>query len=301
LTKGTFYFVLKIGEDIIESPDWITHNYSAVSPKIHDKKIMIPLKEVAENLGCTVNVNAKTQTATINLSGEILVPKLADTSQSVVENWAKVSSVHQFLYKNEGFAYAYGYDGKLTIHTPSHQLNIEMKYPLLGDVLSDDEGNFYVVWGKEGQANTDETIWISKYSQTGEHLNTTGFKGESVMGVDGNTKIPFDAGNCTSAIANGQLMVNYAREMYSGHQSNNVISKWGASHPTRVTVTCRIASSVVPPSPTTTRDVNFKNYLFYVSNELTSSQLLCGLDSLLKIESKRVPLYLLLIPENYQV
>src|SRR5690606_34356343 len=38
-----------------------------------------------------------------------------------------------------------------------------------------------------------------------------------------NTKIPFDAGNCVSAIGNGYLMVNYARLMYNGHQSNNVI------------------------------------------------------------------------------
>lgn len=38
------------------------------------------------------------------------------------------------------------------------------------------------------------------------------------------TKIPFDAGNCDVAVNGSLLTVNYAREMYSGHQSNSVFT-----------------------------------------------------------------------------
>jgi len=158
----------------------------------------------------------------IEEKGTLSVPGLANT-QKGVSNWASVSPVQQFSYKDEGFAFAYISDDKLNIVTPNKTLSIATEYPRLGDVVSDDDGNFYVVWGKEGVKNTDQTVFISKYSSEGTPVKTTGFIGESVMGQDGNTKFPFNAGNCVSTIANGYLMVNYARGMYNGHQSNNVV------------------------------------------------------------------------------
>lgn len=147
-----------------------------------------------------------------------------DTQQNKVSNWAEVSPVQQFSYKKEGLAYAYVKDHNLVIVTPSKEWSTEMKYPRLGDVISDDEGNFYIVWGKEGTNNTEQTVFISKYSSQGQHVQTTGFVGAAKMGTDGSTKIPFNHGNCVSVITNGTLMVNYARTMYNGHQSNNVIA-----------------------------------------------------------------------------
>ena len=55
-------------------------------------------------------------------------------------------SCQQFNYKNEGLAYAYVDGNNLKIVTPSKVLTVEMKYPQLGDVISDDNGNFYIVW-----------------------------------------------------------------------------------------------------------------------------------------------------------
>ena len=149
---------------------------------------------------------------------------IVDTQMNFINNWANVSSVQQFAYLNEGLAYAYVINNNLKIVTPSKALSVEMKYPKLGDVISDDDGNFYIVWGKEGTVNTDQTVYISKYTPNGDHIKTASFVGESPMGADGNTKIPFEAGNCATAIKNGVLMVNYARIMYNGHQSNNVIA-----------------------------------------------------------------------------
>ncbi len=149
----------------------------------------------------------------------------ADTNITYAGNYGCVSPVQQFLYTDEGLAYAYEKDGMLEIVTPSKSLSVKMLHSKLGDVISDDDGNFYVVWGDGNKSdNTDtETIFISKYSAAGKPQKTVGFIGKSVMGDDGNTKIPFDAGSCSSAIGDGRLMVNYARTMYSGHQSNNVI------------------------------------------------------------------------------
>ncbi len=148
-----------------------------------------------------------------------------NTNATYINRWAYCSSVQQFLYMDEGLAYAYMKEGMLEIVTPSKHLSVETRYPILGDVISDEDGNFYVVWGKANK--TDEydtdTVFISKYSADGKHKKTTGFEGKSVMGDSGNTKVPFEAGKCVSAIGNGYLMVNYARTMYSGHQSNNVI------------------------------------------------------------------------------
>lgn len=149
---------------------------------------------------------------------------VGNTQVERVNNWARISPVQQFSYLNEGLAYGYESDDNLIIVTPGKELSIEMKYPRLGDVISDDEGNFYIVWGKNGSENTDQTVFVSKYSPAGVHIKTTGFVGEGPMGPDGNTKIPFEAGNCVSTIHNGVLMVNYARTMYNGHQSNNVIA-----------------------------------------------------------------------------
>lgn len=149
---------------------------------------------------------------------------LGDTQMSTISRWASVSNVQQFSYRDEGLGYAYSTGTDLKIVTPGKTLTIDKKYPKLGDVIADDDGNFYIVWGQEGEVNTDVTMFISKYSPSGKHMATTGFVGDSPLDADGNTKIPFHAGNCDSAIHDGVLMVNYAREMYNGHQSNNVIA-----------------------------------------------------------------------------
>lgn len=60
-------------------------------------------------------------------------------------------------------------------------------------MISDNDGNFYIVWGKDGTENTEQTVFISKYSPMGVHIKTTGFVGECIFGPNSNTKIPFSA------------------------------------------------------------------------------------------------------------
>lgn len=198
-------------------------DYLSVAPKVSKGKLMIPLDEVAKKLGCVVKRDKKSKKTKIQPSDGIITTNIWNTSERAVSNWASVSSVHEFLYKEEGLAFAFQNKEKLIITTPNRTLELKMKYPRLGDVISDTDGNLYIVWGQEGSKYTDKTVFISKYSATGEHIKTTGFEGESKMGEDGNTKIPFNHGNCIATIGDGKLMVNYARTMYNGHQSNNVI------------------------------------------------------------------------------
>lgn len=152
---------------------------------------------------------------------------IAKSQAELLYNWATVSNLHQFKYKNEGLAYAYIKGSSLIIKTPKKELSLKVQYPLLGDVISDDDGNFYVVWGKEntGSTNTVETVFISKYSSDGSHVKTTGFVGKSSLwGNEANTQLPFHAGNSASVIANGILVNYHAKKRYDGHQSDNVIA-----------------------------------------------------------------------------
>ena len=227
ITKGALVLSLKIGdrEMRVSNENSI---YLDVPPQIYNGRTLLPIRAVVEKLGCNVLWDERNRQVIIGQpdmgqSDTIMVPGVANTQRTGISNWANVSSVQQFAYKNEGLAYAYIKGGNLEITTPSKQLTLEMKYPILGDLISDLDGNFYVIWGREGSINSDQTVFISQYTGDGVHVRTTGFTGKSYMGEDGNTKIPFSHGNCVSAIGDGYLMVNYARSMYNGHQSNNVV------------------------------------------------------------------------------
>ncbi len=149
--------------------------------------------------------------------------QLGNTHMSYIKNSAEISSVQQFLYKNDGLAYGYLENNNLVINTPSKTLSIPAKYPKLGDIISDDDGNFYIVWGKDVETPSEESIFISKYTESGKHVKTTGFTGTRGGNSESNTKSVFIAGSCDSSIANDLMMVTYARTMHNGHQSNHVV------------------------------------------------------------------------------
>ena len=222
VTKGSLTLSLKINSYTMRVNDG-TNVSLDVPPQIYNGRTLLPIRAVVERLGSEVSWDEINKIVIINRVGSAAVPGVQNTQVGAANNWASVSSVQQFAYKDEGIAYGYIKGNYLEITTPSKQLSLEKRYTSLGDVIADELGNFYVVWGRVGSAHTEETVFISKYSPEGAHIKTTGFKGESIMGTDGNTKTPFHGGNCVSAIGNGYLMVNYARTMYNGHQSNNVI------------------------------------------------------------------------------
>lgn len=151
------------------------------------------------------------------------------------QNWDGVTNVAQFVDQNENYCYAY--DGKdyvtvvrLVNGEIADTIKLEKKYPKFGTVICDYKGNFYVVTGKENKGNSTKTktIFISKYDSKGNFIKSVGDNGSSSLAsyYDSGfyTKDPFSAGNCDAAICGNILAVNYARHMYSGHQSNSVFA-----------------------------------------------------------------------------
>ena len=143
------------------------------------------------------------------------------TTFNRVSNYGMVSAVQQFNYKNEGIGYAYSENGKLYVILPDSELTITMSYPLLGDVLSDDNGNIYIVWGQENRTDNQEvnTMFVSKYTSNGILVKTVGSPGKTKM-PNGGTQKPFSFGNCRSIIHDNILTVYYSHKMYNGHQSS---------------------------------------------------------------------------------
>lgn len=151
-------------------------------------------------------------------------------------NWDGTTNVAQFIGSNGQFSFAY--DGKTyvtvvkTNGTAAYKkkIKLEKKHPIFGTVLCDKKGNYYLVTGEKNNSNNTsaQTVFISKYDSTGKHIKTVGDNGSSSLASYYNssfyTKEPFHAGNCDAAINGNILCVNYAREMYSGHQSNSVFA-----------------------------------------------------------------------------
>ncbi len=105
-----------------------------------------------------------------------------------------------------------------------NQLQIPRMYTLFGNVTCDSTGNYYVVWG---QTDTEDvncvTISVAKYDYQGNFVAECAYNGYATWDDYWGTQQPFRAGNCSMTINNGVLAVNYARNMYSGHQSNYII------------------------------------------------------------------------------
>lgn len=123
----------------------------------------------------------------------------------------------------------YRYMGNLS--SIESTLTLTNPYSLFGDVLTDNSGNYYVVWG---QVDSDKkncvVTCLAKYDYSGKLLGKceiTGYENNPYIewGTSGDywgTMIPFDSGNCELSINGDIITCNYARTMYNGHQSNYV-------------------------------------------------------------------------------
>lgn len=179
---------------------------------------------------CTVEVNNKVFDATD--AGQ----NFKVEAEGEYRNWDGVSNVAQFADNNGEYCFAYN-AGKYVYIVKTRNgavgkdtIRLKKEYNLFGGVACDSEGNYYLV---TGQANdTDDTakntIFVSKYDKYGTLIKTAGDNGSSSLadyyGSKFYTRIPFDGGNCDVAINGKILAVHYAREMYSGHQSNSVFA-----------------------------------------------------------------------------
>lgn len=107
-------------------------------------------------------------------------------------------------------------------------ITLKQELPLYGNAVCD--GNYYyVLWG-QNDTNKENCVvtCVAKYTLEGEKVACCELKGyESnpyvwASGETWGTCYPFDAGSAKMDIQSGILACSYAREMYSGHQSNFV-------------------------------------------------------------------------------
>ena len=147
-------------------------------------------------------------------------------------NWDGVSNVAEFTDGDGNYCFAYDGSTNVTIvkclaGKVVGTISLRKQHSIFGNVICDADGNYYVVTGENGSTDRDaETVFISKYDENGNHIKTVGNNGSSSLafyyGDDFYTCKPFDAGTCDVAVNGKILAVDYAREMYSGHQSNSV-------------------------------------------------------------------------------
>lgn len=208
---------------------------------VSNKGVVKGIQEGETVITCKLVIKQNSKEKTYRLTCKVKVKKpkntysyrhdidISDSNAYGASNYARVSPLQQFSYKDEGLAYAYLMKKNLYIITPTRELIINSKYSMLGDVISDEEGYFYVVWGEEN--NTDDasvkTTVISKYDTEGNEIKSTGFVGKSTPWGDSDsakTKYPFHAGNCVSKIHDNILVCYHAKQRYDGHQCDQVIA-----------------------------------------------------------------------------
>ncbi len=176
-------------------------------------------------------------------SSAFAIPSLFETGLSkriqaagIYANWDGVTNVSQFKGPNDRLFFAVDGTSAVTVYkTDRNQqitgtITLTKTHPIFGTCLCDSSENYYLVTGESNSSDNKikETVFISKYDSSGNLLRTVGDNGHSSLpdsvNADLNTKIPFNAGNCDAAISGNILSVHYAREMYSGHQSDSVFS-----------------------------------------------------------------------------
>lgn len=177
--------------------------------------------EKAVKSGSSASVTAKaTATSTV-----------LDTQDLGWTNWSHVSEISQFQDEKGNYCYAYMAGKNIVINKYNSKLKkvatvkFKRRYPLLGGVACDADGNYYVVWGKRDASGKGGkvTMAVSKYTAGGKHVKTVTYK-TSKSSDSWETKTPFDAGNCAIAIKGDLLVCSYGRLMYNGHQSNDILA-----------------------------------------------------------------------------
>lgn len=151
------------------------------------------------------------------------------TAEGAYANWDGVTNVSQFTDEKGNFCFAYDNGKHVTVVKGKKKLNLKKQASTFGAVTCDADGYYYVVTGEVNNTGDmgKNTVFVSKYDQNGKLLKTVGDNGNSSLAYYYDesfyTKIPFHGGNCDVAVNGNYIAVNYAREMYSGHQSNSLL------------------------------------------------------------------------------
>ncbi|MBE5959448.1 MAG: hypothetical protein E7254_11385 [Lachnospiraceae bacterium] len=143
-------------------------------------------------------------------------------------NFVTVSPVSDFIDYKGNYSFAFNDEKKLYIKRLSDKLKVvktiktKMRYKLLGGVVADNLGYYYVAWGNADEKGTGTvtTFAVSKYDYNGNYVGECPVK---MTDAFTSTQIPFSAGNCAMTIVDKTLVCSYAKMMFNGKQSNEVV------------------------------------------------------------------------------
>ena len=160
-------------------------------------------------------------------------PKLQTKTAAVKEN--EIQCFSQFsdnkgrycmAYLKGSYIYICRYNKKLkNVST----VKIKKRMSTVGAVGCDGRGYLYVVYGKSDEKGKGgvATVSVSKYSEQGKLIKTFFWKsasGSRLQYLDRDcTRTPFFFGTCTMTFSGRTLILNMARLMYNGHQSNTTL------------------------------------------------------------------------------
>lgn len=142
-----------------------------------------------------------------------------------------VSELIHFIDGQGNYTIAYADENNIYIDTIStegvinHKLTIAKQYPLLGDVICDQNNNYYIVWGQCDQTRAGDcvTLSVAKYNEAGMYLGCCDVR-TPATNYEWATITPFVGAGCDADISDGILYANLGRGMYNGHLSNTTIS-----------------------------------------------------------------------------
>lgn len=142
-----------------------------------------------------------------------------------------VSELIHFMDGQGNYSIAYADENNIYIDTIStegvsnHKLTIAKQYPLFGDVICDENNNYYIVWGQWDEKCIGDcvTLSVAKYNEVGVYLGSCDVR-TSTTNNGSETKTPFVCAGCDAVIVNGVLTASFGRAMYNGHQSNTTLS-----------------------------------------------------------------------------
>jgi hypothetical protein len=155
--------------------------------------------------------------------------------------YGKVSEINESWGVNNQYYIAYSSKKTVYISILNEQmklqktLEIKKDLPLVGNVIQDQMGNFYIIYGKydtadmetDASAGAAVVITVVQYSSEGKELKKLSYTGSetSISNDKGyGTKEPFNFGNCDVLIdSKGILVCRYGRVMYNTHQSSHTL------------------------------------------------------------------------------
>lgn len=156
-------------------------------------------------------------------------------------SYGDVSAINEFWGTDNRYYIAYTCEDTVYISILSEQmklqktLEIKKDLPITGNVIQDQSGNFYIVYGKDDTADMNDpaagsaiVMTIVKYDGNGKQLTKLTYKGNETISdycnIGFGTKEPFEAANCKLIIdGDGVLVCRFGRTMYNGHQSSHAL------------------------------------------------------------------------------